>query len=43
MDVKTAFLYGKVNETIFVIQSYGCADGTTRVCRLREALYGLKV
>ena len=42
MDVKTAFLYGLVEEIIYVIQPTGYSDGSTRVCKLRKALYGLK-
>jgi transposase InsO family protein len=42
MDVKTAFLYGSLDEEIFVEQPEGFHDGTNRVCRLNKALYGLK-
>ena len=42
MDVKTAFLYGEVDEDIYVEQLTGYSDGTTRVCHLKRALYGLK-
>lgn len=42
MDVKTAFLYGDIDEEIYVEQPTGAEDGTTRVCKLRKALYGLK-
>ena len=42
MDVKTAFLYGKVDEEIYVEQPTGLEDGTERVCKLNKALYGLK-
>jgi hypothetical protein len=42
MDVKTAFLYGTLDEEIFVEQPEGLDDGTGRVCRLNKALYGLK-
>lgn len=42
MDVTTAFLYGKVNEEIYVEQPTGLDDGTRRVCRLNRALYGLR-
>ena len=42
MDVKTAFLYGNVEEEIFVNQPEGFEDGTDKVCRLNKALYGLK-
>ena len=42
MDVETAFLYGGIEEDIFVEQSTGQDDGFGRVCRLNKALYGLK-
>ncbi|KAH7460549.1 Retrovirus-related Pol polyprotein from transposon TNT 1-94 [Fusarium oxysporum f. sp. matthiolae] len=42
MDVKTAFLYGLVNEEIYVQQPEGFDDGSGRVCKLLRALYGLK-
>jgi hypothetical protein len=42
MDVKTAFLYGVLDEEIFMQQPEGLYDGTNRVCRLNKALYGLK-
>ncbi|RYC76970.1 hypothetical protein BFJ63_vAg20155 [Fusarium oxysporum f. sp. narcissi] len=42
MDVKTAFLYGKIDEEIYVEQPEGFDDGTERVWKLRNALYGLK-
>lgn len=42
MDVKTAFLYGSVEEEIYVNQPEGFDDRTGRVCRLNKALYGLK-
>jgi Reverse transcriptase (RNA-dependent DNA polymerase)/GAG-pre-integrase domain len=42
MDVKTAFLYGNIDETIYVEQPHGLTDGSNRVCRLNKALYGLK-
>jgi transposase InsO family protein len=42
MDVKTAFLYGAVQEDIFVEQPHGLSDGSGRVCKLNKALYGLK-
>ena len=41
MDVKTAFLYGPIDEAVYV----ELPDGFTqegKVCRLRKALYGLK-
>jgi len=42
MDVKTAFLYGCVQEDIFVEQPHGLNDNSGRVCKLNKALYGLK-
>jgi len=42
MDVKTAFLYGNIDEEIYVEQPHELNDGTDRVCRLNKALYGLK-
>lgn len=41
-DIKTAFLYGDINETIFMFQPESFDDGSSRVCRLRKSLYGLK-
>lgn len=41
-DVSTAFLYGNVNEEIYMKQPIGYQDGTNRVCRLKRSLYGLK-
>ncbi|CAI7844786.1 unnamed protein product [Closterium sp. NIES-54] len=42
MDVKTAFLYGVVDEEIYMKQLEGYDDGSGRVCRLNKAIYGLK-
>jgi hypothetical protein len=42
MDVKTAFLYGNVQEDIFVEQPHGLNDNSGQVCKLNKALYGLK-
>ena len=44
MDVKTAFLYGNVDEEIYVEVPHGYTDSKHPrvVCRLRKALYGLK-
>ena len=41
MDVITAFLYGDVEEEIYVELPTGYKQGT-KICRLRKALYGLK-
>lgn len=42
MDVKTAFLYGGVEEDIYINQPTGYGDTTPRVCKLKKALYGSK-
>ncbi|CAI7833165.1 unnamed protein product [Closterium sp. NIES-54] len=42
MDVKTAFLYGVVDEEIYMKQPEGYDDGSGHVCRLNKAIYGLK-
>ncbi|CAI7902998.1 unnamed protein product [Closterium sp. NIES-53] len=42
MDVKMAFLYGVVDEEIYMKQPEGYDDGSGRVCRLNKAIYGLK-
>ncbi|KMQ90226.1 retrovirus-related pol polyprotein from transposon tnt 1-94 [Lasius niger] len=41
-DVKTAFLYGDIEETIYMQQPEGYEDKTGRICRLRRSLYELK-
>ena len=41
-DVKTAFLYGTLDEIIYMKQPQGYEDGTDRVCKLTKSLYGLK-
>ena len=41
-DVSTAFLYGDLEEDIYMIQPEGCDDGSGRVCHLKKSLYGLK-
>jgi len=40
-DVKTAFLHGNIEETIYMEQPYGFAKNN-RVCKLNRSLYGLK-
>lgn len=40
-DVKTAFLYGDLEETIFIEQPSGF-EIDKRVCLLKKSLYGLK-
>lgn len=41
-DVSTAFLYGELEETIYMKQPEGYDDGTEKVCELEKSLYGLK-
>lgn len=41
-DVKTAFLYGELDEEIYMLQPDGFEDGSGRVCLLQKSLYGLK-
>lgn len=42
LDVKTAYLYGDLTETICMEQPDGFNDGTNRVCLLNKSLYGLR-
>eukprot|EP00253_Pinus_taeda_P016104 PITA_16104 len=44
MDVKTAFLNGKIEEEVYIEQMEGFEtfDHESHVCRLKRALYGLK-
>ena len=42
LDVKGAYLNGKVKEEIYMRQPTGYTDGTNRVCHLLRNLYGLK-
>jgi hypothetical protein len=42
VDVRTAFLYGELEEKIFMSQPPGYDDGTTNVCKLNKSLYGLR-
>jgi hypothetical protein len=42
MDVITAFLYGQVEEDIYIKQPTGFEDGTDKICKLNRALYGLR-
>ena len=41
-DVRTAFLYGDLEEEIFMQQPEGFSDGSNKVCKLLKGLYGLK-
>ena len=42
LDVKTAFLYGSLDEEIYMKCPDGCEDTQGRVWRLLKSLYGLK-
>ncbi|KXJ71076.1 hypothetical protein RP20_CCG021563 [Aedes albopictus] len=42
MDVRTAFLNGKLDEEIFMVQPEGFQQGRDLVCRLNRSIYGLK-
>ena len=41
-DVKMAFLYGTLQEEVYMHQGEGFDDGSGRVCKLKRSLYGLK-
>jgi len=41
-DVSTAFLYGDLQEEIYMEQPEGFQDGTSKACKLNRSLYGLK-
>lgn len=41
-DVKTAFLYGSLDETIYMEQPEGFSVDNNKVCLLKKSLYGLK-
>jgi len=41
-DIKTAFLYGKLDEEVYMEQPPGFQDGSNKVRRLKRSLYGLK-
>ena len=42
MDIKGAFLNGKIEEEIYMRQPPGYETDKSKVCRLRRSLYGLK-
>ena len=44
MDVKTAFLNGDINETIYMMQPKIFVSGDTKkmVCKLKKSIYGLR-
>ncbi len=41
-DIKSAYLHGRLNETIYMAQPPGYNDGSGRSCILIRSLYGLK-
>ena len=41
-DVKTAFLHGQLDETIYMKQPEGFEQGEEKVCLLQKSIYGLK-
>ena len=41
-DIKTAFLYGNLDEKVYMEQPEGFNDGSHNVCLLKKSLYGLK-
>ncbi|CAI7811263.1 unnamed protein product [Closterium sp. NIES-54] len=42
MDITTAFLNGVLLEDIYMVQPNGYEVGTSRVCKLKKAIYGVK-
>ena len=42
LDVTTAFLHGKIDTDVYMMQPPGFVDGVNRVCKLQKTLYGLK-
>ena len=44
MDVKTVFLNGNVEETIYMVQpeGFGSDESKQLVCKLKKSIYGLK-
>lgn len=43
LDIKTAFLYGELQETVYTEQPLGYEEGgADMACHLRKAIYGLK-
>lgn len=41
-DIKTAFLYGDLEEEIYMKVLLECKPKEGQVCRLRKSIYGLK-
>lgn len=41
-DIKTAFLYGELEEEVYMKQPIGFDDDSGRVCKVIKSLYGLK-
>jgi hypothetical protein len=42
MDIKTVFLYRKVEEIVYIEQLTGLKDGSAKIYKLDRILYGLK-
>jgi len=44
MDVKTAFLNGDIEKTIYIVQpeNFVSGDPKNMVCKLKKSIYGLK-
>ncbi|CAI7885656.1 unnamed protein product [Closterium sp. NIES-54] len=42
LDVKTAFLYGRLKEEVYMKQPPGFDDNSDCVCKLKRTIYGLK-
>ncbi|KAL0891955.1 hypothetical protein ABMA27_015190 [Loxostege sticticalis] len=42
LDIKTAFLYGELEEDIYMAVPEGLTCKTNKVCKLNKSLYGLK-
>ena len=44
MDVKTTFLNGNIEETIYMVQpeNFVSGDPKSMVCKLKKSIYGLK-